>query len=109
MNDPADTAHRILAAYCALHDTALTSPSRADRRLALTLVARGVSFELAHAAFVIASARRHLSTPSSPLQPIRSLAYFIPIIDELLINPPDPDYLRYLAHRLHGPKNCGST
>jgi len=96
----------ILAAYCALEDTALSRPSRADRVLANNLVARGLTFDLLHAAFTLATVRRRLS--STPAHPIRSLAYFIPIIDELLSEPPDPDYIRYLASRLHGPKNCGS-
>ena len=99
-------AQRILAAYCALEDTALSRPSRADRLLANHLVARGLSFDLLQAAFILATARRRLASTSP--QPIRSLAYFIPIIDELLRDPPDPDYIRLLASRLHGPKNCGS-
>lgn len=100
-------AERILAAYCALGDTALSRPSRADRCLANNLVARGLHFDLLQAAFILATARRRLASTSS--QPIRSLAYFIPIIDELLSDPPDPDYIRHLADRLHGPKNCGSS
>ena len=99
-------AQRILAAYCALEDTALSRPSRADRTLAIDLVARGLSFDLLQSAFILATARRRFA--ATPPQPIRSLAYFIPIIDELLRDPPDPDYIRYLAARLHGPKNCGS-
>ena len=99
-------AQRILAAYCALEDTALSRPSRADRYLANHLVARGLSFDLLQAAFILATARRRLASTSS--QPIRSLAYFIPIIEELLHDPPDPDYIRLLASRLDGPKNCGS-
>lgn len=104
MSDVNET-QRILAAYCALEDTALSRPSRADRVLAINLVTRGLTFELLQAAFTLATLRRRLATSS---QPIRSLAYFIPIIDELLRDPPDPDYIRYLASRLHGPKNCGS-
>jgi|SRR5215210_5987303 len=100
-------AQRILAAYCALEDTALSRPSRADRALANNLVARGLTFDLLQTAFILATARRRLASTSS--HPIRSLAYFIPIIDELLSHPPDPDYIQYLASRLHGPKNCGST
>lgn len=102
-----DEAQRILAAYCALEDTTLIRPSRADRALANNLVARGLTFDLLQAAFTLATVRRRL--PSTAPRPIRSLAYFIPIIDELLSDPPDPDYIRYLASRLHGPKNCGST
>jgi hypothetical protein len=106
MNDIIE-AQRILAAYCALEDTALCRPSRADRTLASNLVARGLTLDLLQAAFTLATVRRRLS--STPLPPIRSLAYFIPITDELLSSPPDPDYIEYLASRLHGPKNCGSA
>ena len=102
-----DEVQRILAAYCALEDTVLSRPSRADRSLANQLVAQGLSLDLLQAAFILATARRQLASTSS--QPIRSLAYFIPIIDELLSDPPHPDYIRHLAARLHGPKNYGST
>lgn len=108
MSDSSANARLILATYCALDDTALTRPSRADRTLAANLVARGVTFDLAHAAFILACARRRVTTCVGALQPIRSLAYFLPIIEELLDTPPDPDYVRYLASRLHGPKNSGS-
>lgn len=107
MSDQDAAARRILELYCSLHDTALSHPSRTDHRLAHSLVLRGVTFELALAAFALASARRRLATSSS--QPIRSLAYFLPVIDELLDARPDPDYLHYLASRLHGPKNSGSS
>ena len=109
MIDPQATACRILAAYCALGDTALTRPSRADQRLAHKLVAGGLTFGLAQAAFTLACTRRRTTTAPGTPQPIRSLAYFLPIIDELRQDPPDPDYLTYLASRLHGPKNSGST
>lgn len=39
------------------------------------------------------------SDPPPLLTPIRSLHYFIPIIDELLSSPPDPGYLNYLDTR----------
>lgn len=106
MSDISET-QRILAAYCALEDTALSRPSRADRVLAKHLVARGLTFDLLQSAFILATARRRLASTSP--QSIRSLAYFIPIIEELLSDPPDPDYIRHLASRLHGSKNCGST
>ena len=35
-----------------------------------------------------------------PLGLIRSLAYFGPVIDEVLESPAGPDYYRYLRHRL---------
>ena len=99
------TARSILAAYCALHDTALSHPSRADRRIADTLVARAIPLDIVCAALFLATERRRLSSPTTPPH-IRSLAYFLPVIDELLNA--DPGYVTYLASRLHGPKNSGS-
>ena len=103
MPDHSSTAQQILDAYCALDHTALVRPSLADKRLASALVARGVTYELARAAFIMAIARRLTGPP----QPIRSLAYFVPVIDELLADPPEPDYIAFLDRRLHGPKNSG--
>lgn len=104
MRDHSSTARQILEAYCALDHTALARPSLADKRLASALVARGVTYELARAAFMMAIARRLTGSSS---QPIRSLAYFVPVIDELLADPPEPDYIAFLDRRLHGPKNSG--
>jgi hypothetical protein len=36
-----------------------------------------------------------------PLSPIRSLAYFLPVIDELLPHPAPDNYLEYLRLKLH--------
>lgn len=109
MTDPDADARHILAAYCALEDTALTRPSRADRLLARALLDRGVTLDVAQAAFILASARRRVASESgSPHPPIRSLAYFVPVIHEVLAEPLDPGYLRYLVGRLNGPKKCGS-
>src|SRR5215471_17015307 len=52
-------------------------------------------------AFLLASLRR-LARPSDgpPLSPIRSLAYFLPVIDELLAHPSPDNYLEYLRLKL---------
>jgi hypothetical protein len=49
----------------------------------------------------LASLRR-LVRPADgpPLSPIRSLAYFHPVIDELLSHPPSDNYLEYLRLKL---------
>ena len=53
------------------------------------------------AAFVVAAARRAIRGPTQrPLDPIRTLYYFLPAIDELRANPPDADYVHYLAAKL---------
>ena len=74
---------------------------RADRLLADQLYERGVPLLIAQHALVLGAARR-LSRPADapPLAPIRSLAYFTSVIDELLAADPDPDYFRSLRHKL---------
>ena len=74
---------------------------RADRLLAEQLYERGVPLLVAQHALILAAARR-LSRPANapPLTPIRSLAYFAPVIDELLADGPDPEYFLYLRHKL---------
>lgn len=84
---------------------------QSDRRLARALYERGVSLELVDAALTIATARRTfrpLDTP--PLAAIRSLDYFLPVIEELLDQPPNPSYVRYLADKLceEGPPHDGT-
>ena len=74
---------------------------RPDRLLADQLYERGVPLLVAQHALVLGAARR-LSRPADapPLAPIRSLAYFTPVIDELLAADPDPEYFLYLRHKL---------
>ena len=75
---------------------------RNDRDLAHQLFERSVPIEVIEAALDLA-ARRRLQRPTdaTPLTPIRSLAYFLPVLDELLDTPPSPDYYQYLRRRLH--------
>jgi hypothetical protein len=92
---------RILDLYCGLPHTAARRPSPADRRLAAQLCEQAVSLELIETAFLLAIARRNdhaLQAP--PLPPIRSLAYFLPVIEELGTDPPHPSYLQYLRSRV---------
>lgn len=74
---------------------------REDRRLAIQLYQRSILLEVVTAAFALAAARRCSRDPElPPLPPIRSMHYFLPVIEELLAEPPDADYLRYLQDRL---------
>ena len=72
-----------------------------DRVLAAQLFTRGVPVTVVEQALVLAAARR-LARPvdAPPLGVIRSLAYFSPVIDEVLASPVSEDYYRYLRHRL---------
>ena len=75
--------------------------SRHDRLLASALASRGVSLEIVEATFLVATARRTFrSENSAPLGPIRSLADFIPVLDELLARPVDPGDLTDLDREL---------
>lgn len=74
---------------------------RADRLLADQLYERGVPLLIAQHALILAASRR-LCRPADapPLTPIRSLAYFTSVIDELLAADPDPGYFLSLRHKL---------
>lgn len=90
----------VVHAYRLLPDT-LGHLRPADRRLAETLYERNVPLHLVTAAFLVAHARRTSRPPQAPpLGPIRSLAYFSAIVDELLQEPPAPAYLDYLRAKL---------
>jgi len=73
----------------------------ADRRLAAELFDAGVPLTVVKAAFSLAAARRaQRADGAPPLGTIRSLHYFKPVIDELIVNPPEPAYLAYLQKTL---------
>jgi hypothetical protein len=72
-----------------------------DRRLAVELYRRGVSLSTIEQAFVLAAARRCFRAPGAPaLAPIRSMHYFVPVIEEVLGRPLDDSYVEYLKSKL---------
>ena len=74
---------------------------RPDRVLAAQLYQRGIPVSVIENAFVLAATRRLLRpTDAPPLGTIRSLAYFAPVIEEVLELRVSPDYFQYLRHRL---------
>ena len=74
---------------------------RPDRVLATQLYQRGVSVSVIENAFVLAATRRLMrSADAPPLSSIRSLAYFLPVIEEVLGLRVNPDYFQYLRHKL---------
>lgn len=89
----------VLDLYLGLPHSAARRPSTHDRRLAGQLFDRCVPFELIHAALLLAILRRSARPAAPPLPAIRSLHYFLPLIDEFIASPPDPDYVRYLHDR----------
>ena len=75
-----------------------------DRRLAGVLYDHGVSVEQVKAALLLAVVRRTFRPrDAAPLNPVRSLHYILPLLDEIRLNPPDPGYLRYLQSKLNRP------
>ena len=95
-----DYVHRLLQAYRATPGTC-GAVRRPDRLLAAQLHQRGVPIEAVENALTLAAARR-LTRPADapPLAIIRSLAYFSPVIDEVLSLPVSPEYFRHLRQRI---------
>ena len=92
--------HKVLSAYRQTPGTAGTI-RRPDRLLAAQLYARGVSLRTVENALVLAASRRLLRpTGAPPLGTIRSLAYFLPVIDEVLDLTISQDYFRYLRSKI---------
>ena len=74
---------------------------RPDRVLASQLHQRGVPLVAVENALVLAAARRVIRpADAAPLGTIRSLAYFLPVIEEVLNLHVNPDYFRYLRHKI---------
>jgi hypothetical protein len=74
---------------------------REDRVLAADLHDRGIDLSTLDAAFMLAVARRCFRPPDAhPLAPIRSMHYFMPVIEEILADPPSAEYLAYLKSKL---------
>jgi hypothetical protein len=74
---------------------------RNDRLLAAVLYDRGVSLTVVENALILAASRRIFRPPDAvPLQPIRSLYYLLPVIDEVLQLRISQDYFRYLQFHI---------
>ena len=94
--------HQVLSAYRQTPGTAGTI-RRPDRLLAAQLYARRVPLHAVQNALVLAASRRLLRpTAAPPLGTIRSLAYFLPVIDEVLSLTLSPDYFQYLRSKIAG-------
>lgn len=89
--------YRLLHAYCTLPDTGGRSRP-ADRQLAKRLFRDAVPLELVFLAFRLALSRRRARPEhAAPLLPVRSLHYFLPIIEEVIDLP--EHYLNYIRAR----------
>ena len=103
MTDPLgrdDYVRQLIAAYRSLPGT-LGRPRPADRQLAGDLHCRGVPLDTVTAALLLATVRRAARPQDAvPLPPIRSLNYFLPIVEELLQHPPPDGYLENLRRQI---------
>jgi len=95
-----DYVQRVLEAYRKTPGTTGTV-RRPDRLLAEQLYQRGMSVSVIENALTLAAARRLMrSADAPPLNSIRSLAYFLPVIEEVLGLCVSQDYFRHLRHKL---------
>jgi hypothetical protein len=91
---------KVLSAYRRTPGTAGTI-RRPDRLLAVQLHERGVPLMAVENALALAAARRMIRpTGSPPLGTIRSLAYFLPVIEEVLRLRVSPSYFQHLRHKI---------
>ena len=101
-------AEDVLARYCQTPGT-LGHVRPEDRRLARWLWDRNVPLAMVEAAFILALARRTFRPPNAPpLDPIRSLHYFVPLVEELMQGRVDPSYLQHVRQKLHN-RNASPT
>jgi hypothetical protein len=90
----------VVAFYIQLPDTP-SKPSSNDRITASDFFAKGIPLLIIEAALLLASLRRlSRNNDQPPLSPVRSLAYFIPVIQELSDSPLPDGYLQYLRSKL---------
>lgn len=101
---PEGDGNEYLSAVLKLYLELPETPSRAgphDRKSAAALHARGIKLVTVESALLLASLRRLGRPPNMPpLSPIHSLAYFLPVIQELLDNPVSDGYRDYLRMKV---------
>lgn len=80
---------------------AMGTVRRPDRLLAAQLYQRGVAVSAIENAFVLAAVRRLMRPADAPpLGTIRSLAYFLPVIEEVLDMRVSPEYFQHVRRKL---------
>lgn len=95
-----DYCAAVLRLYARLPQTP-RKPRPIDRRLVEDWHSRGIPLQTIEAALLLASARRVCRDPTKPPLPqIRSLAYFLPVIEELTRQPLPAGYLNYVRSKI---------
>ena len=91
---------RLLDAYRATPGT-IGIVRRPDRLLAAQLHERSVPLTVIENALALAALRRLVRPDGAmPLPVVRSLAYFLPVIDEVLATEVDPRYYQHVRNKL---------
>ncbi len=99
-SDREDYVRKVLEAYRSTPGTC-GHLRRPDRLLALQLYQRGVPLNKVENALVLAAIRRLIRPPDAPpLATVRSLAYFLPVIDEVLEMEVGEEYFQYARQKL---------
>jgi hypothetical protein len=97
---PASYVASVVTFYLEMPDTPLRV-SVSDQWLARYFHQNGVPLETVETALLLGSLRRLIRPADAPqLSPIRSLAYFRPVIEELCEHPAPENYREYLRLKL---------
>jgi hypothetical protein len=100
MTDPAAYIAAVLELYAGLPDTPIHAGGP-DQWMARHFLHEEIPLRIVEAALLLGSLRRFVRPPGMPpLPPVRSLAYFRPVIDELQAHPLPDGYLDYLRLKL---------
>ena len=95
-----DYVRRVLEAYRNTPGTC-GNLRRPDRLVALDLYQRGVPLRTVENALVLAAVRRLIRPAHAPpLSTVRSLAYFLPVIEEALETEVGQEYFQYARQKL---------
>ena len=98
--DQEEYIRQVLEAYRKTPGT-MGTVRRPDRMLAAQLYQRGVAVSVIENALVLAAARRLMRPGNAPpLGTIRSLAYFLPVINEVLDMRVSPEYFQHIRRKL---------
>lgn len=89
----------VLDLYVSLPDTP-RRPRPDDRYLALQFHRQALPLVQVEAALLLGLARRVFRDQPDPLEPIRSLRYFVPLLEEVRRSEVDERYVHYLRDRL---------
>ena len=107
--DPGTYVAAVVMLYVDLSQTPMRASAQ-DHCFARRLHGQGVPLPLVEAALLLATLRRLIRPETfQPLSPIRSLAYFQPVIEELQSNPLPAGYLDYLRLKLRNAAKAGSA